>query len=494
MKSRLSFYILTIVMAFAISACDDEDSFTVSPSNILTFSMDTVKLDTVFSTVPSSTRSFWVYNKSGDGLRCSTVRLENGNQTGFRVNVDGVFLSSTSGYQVNDIEIRNKDSIRVFVEVTTPNNNNGDPRKVEDNLVFTLESGVQQKVNLNAYSWDADLMRNVDIQQDATIGNLGKPVVIYGGLTVSENATLTIAPGTTLYFHGDAAIDVHGRLVCQGTADNKIVLRGDRLDRMFDYLPYDNVSGQWQGLHFHETSYDNLISHTDIHSTFDGVVVDSSDVSKPTLTVEYSMIYNCQGTALSVTNSNVVIRNTLLANTLDDCLFVDGGIVNINNCTLAQFYPFDANRGSALRFSSLKYPLHQLTCRNSLITGYAQDEMTALHENVEDNIFNFDFSNCIIRTPKIMTDDSLHFVNVTYEEYTDTVKAGKKHFRKIDTDNLRYDFSLDSISPAIDKADVLSAEPLDINGSQRDDAPDIGAYEYKKDALASKKNRKIHKL
>ena len=95
MKSRLSFYILTIVMAFAISACDDEDSFTVSPSNILTFSMDTVKLDTVFSTVPSSTRSFWVYNKSGDGLRCSTVRLENGNQTGFRVNVDGVFLSST---------------------------------------------------------------------------------------------------------------------------------------------------------------------------------------------------------------------------------------------------------------------------------------------------------------------------------------------------------------------------------------------------------------
>lgn len=494
MKSRILFYILTIFVALAISSCDDEDSFTVSPSNILTFSVDTVRLDTVFSTVPSSTRSFWVYNKSGDGLRCNSVRLEHGNQNGFRVNVDGVYLSPTSGYQVNDIEIRNKDSIRVFVELTSPTNNNGSPRKIEDNLVFALESGVQQKVNLNAYSWDADLMRNVRIYEDATIGNTSKPIVIYGGLTVAENATLTVAPGTTLYFHGDAGIDVQGRLVCAGTAENNVVLRGDRLDRMFDYLPYDNVSGQWQGLRFHETSYDNRISYTDIHSTFDGVVVDSSDVSKPTLTLEYSSIYNCQGTALSVTNSNVELRNTLLANTLNDCLYVDGGIVNMNNCTLAQFYPFDANRGVALRFSSLKYPLHQLTCRNSLITGYSQDELSAVHEDVEGNIFNFDFSNSIIRTPKIMTDDSLHFVNVVYEEYTDTVKAGAKHFRKIDIDNQRYDFSLDSISPAIDKADVLTAEPLDITGSRRDDAPDIGAYEYKKEAMVPTKNRKIHRL
>ncbi len=70
----------------------------------LRFSTDTVSLDTTFSNVPTPTRSFWVYNHSGKSLRCSTVRLENGNQTGFRVNVDGTFLRidcrlSDSGYR-----------------------------------------------------------------------------------------------------------------------------------------------------------------------------------------------------------------------------------------------------------------------------------------------------------------------------------------------------------------------------------------------------------
>jgi hypothetical protein len=67
----------------------DNDSFTTSTSNELSFSTDTVKMDTVFSNVPTATRSFWVYNHSGEGLRCSSVRLEQGATTGFRVNVDG---------------------------------------------------------------------------------------------------------------------------------------------------------------------------------------------------------------------------------------------------------------------------------------------------------------------------------------------------------------------------------------------------------------------
>ena len=101
-------------MSFAVAAvisCDD-DTFGTSPSLSLTFSTDTVRLDTLFSTVPSSTRSFWVYNKSGDGIRCATVKQERGNQSGFRVNVHGIYLGQTNGYATNEIEISNKDSIR----------------------------------------------------------------------------------------------------------------------------------------------------------------------------------------------------------------------------------------------------------------------------------------------------------------------------------------------------------------------------------------------
>ena len=91
------------------------------------------------------------------------------------------------------------------------------------------------------------------------------------------------------------------------------------------------------------------------------------------------------------------------------------------------------------------------------------------------------FDHCIIRTPKITTEDSIHFVNVIFEEYEDTVKTGRKNFVKIDSQNLRYDFRLDSISPAINAADPVSAMPYDREGWRRDDKPDIGAYEFFKE-------------
>lgn len=117
MKTKNIYIVFTLLILCLFWSCDDEESFSVSLSSLLTFSSDTIKLDTVFSTVPSSTCSFWVYNKSGKGLRNINVRLENGNQAGFRVNVDGAYLSPTSGFQVNDIEVRNKDSIRVLLSL-----------------------------------------------------------------------------------------------------------------------------------------------------------------------------------------------------------------------------------------------------------------------------------------------------------------------------------------------------------------------------------------
>ena len=109
MKQRQIGWLMAIVIL--LMACSDDDSFTTSPSNLLTFSVDSVKLDTVFARVPSSTSTFWVYNKSGNGLRCSSVRLAQGNQTGFRVNVDGLYLGATEGFQTSEIEVRDGDSI-----------------------------------------------------------------------------------------------------------------------------------------------------------------------------------------------------------------------------------------------------------------------------------------------------------------------------------------------------------------------------------------------
>ena len=89
---------------------DDED-FSSSRADLLTFSTDTVRLDTTFSNVPTPTRTMWVYNRSGKGIRCRNIRLEGGNQEGFRVNLDGTFLGQAAGFQTSDVEIRKGDSI-----------------------------------------------------------------------------------------------------------------------------------------------------------------------------------------------------------------------------------------------------------------------------------------------------------------------------------------------------------------------------------------------
>ncbi len=131
-------YIWLVAAVFLAASCSDDDTFSTSTSDVLTFSVDTIRMDTVFSRVPSSRRSLWVYNKSGASLRCSSVRLANGSRSGFRVNVDGEYLGGESSYQATDVEVRKADSIFVNIELTSSPNNKIGPQLMEDNLVFTL--------------------------------------------------------------------------------------------------------------------------------------------------------------------------------------------------------------------------------------------------------------------------------------------------------------------------------------------------------------------
>ena len=265
MNSKHILYIIGIVLLSAFSACTDDETFSTSTSNLLTFSTDTVRLDTTFSNVPTTAKSLWLFNRSGAGIRLSSVRLENGNQSGYRVNVNGTYLGPTVGYQDHDIEIRKGDSIRIFVELTSASQRSDVPQLVEDNLIFNYESGVEQKVNLNGYSWDATLLQSPRISHDTLISST-KPVVVLGGMYVDSAATLTLGQGTTLYFHENAGLHVYGKLISSGTPENNVVLRGDRIDHMFDYLPYDRTPGQWRGIHFYASSYDNRLQFTDLHS------------------------------------------------------------------------------------------------------------------------------------------------------------------------------------------------------------------------------------
>ena len=124
--------------------------------------------------------------------------------------------------------------------------------------------------------------------------------------------------------------------------------------------------------------------------------------------------------------------------------------------------------------------MKQLRVTNSLLTGYADDVLLGSKDSTLNNVFNYSFDHCLVRTPKPETADSVYLTNIIYEDVKDTAKGAEKHFVRIDTDKLRYDFRLDSTSKAINAASTETSYPTDRDGKMRDERPDIGAYEYEK--------------
>lgn len=415
--------LLLLILSTLFVGCSDNDKFSSDASAMLEFSIDSVEMDTVFSKTSTRTYDFWVYNKGNAGIRINDVHLIQPSKSGFRVNVDGNYVDSVA----YDFEIRKGDSIRVFVELTAPETLQKDPQRIEDLLVFSLENGRMQPIKLGAYSWKALFFdEELIVDGDMTIDER-QPVVIKKGIVVKKDATLTLSH-TQLYFHDGAGIEVQGTI----KADS-CLFRGDRLDRMFPYLPYDRVSGQWKGIFIKENSKDNTFLDCEIRSSCAGISCEkNSDLSLLRCT-----IVNCKGTGLDLSESTASLDSCRIANTLGDCLSLIGSSVNINHTTLAQFYPFSADRGVSLRFDSES----MIACENTLVTGYEEDVIMG-------DGTSFYFENCILRT--YQPADTEDFVNIIWETPKDEIQ-GEKHFVTFDTDNLFYNFTIKEESPAYQK-------------------------------------------
>ena len=474
---------LFFILPFLLAACDHYDDFTSDRSQTLSFSVDSIRFDTFITTIPSATKTLIVRNQGEAGLRIREVRLEGGAGSPFRINVDGQDLSRTAGNRATDFEVRRRDSIFVRCEVTVPEQHADAPVGVEDAILFTLESGVTQRVVLTAGGQDAWFMRGQTIQADTTLA-VGRPIVVYDSLVVAQGATLTLAAGTQLLFHEGAGLVVRGRVVADGTLEAPVVLRGDRTDHIFDYLTYDRLPSRWEGVTIALTSAENQFTYTDLHSARFDIVCDTTvtdTASLTTLTLLSCRLHNIGGDGLRLKDCRTVVRNTEVSNTQGHCVSVTGGLSDFLYCTLAQFYPLSADRGAALYFANYEgddyHALHRLNFINSVITGYAEDVLIGSSLPNADCRFEYFFKNCFVATEKVT--DSPRFVEITYDDDEET--ASWKNFKLVDTDNFIYDFTPLRTSKMRNIADSNYGQDLllDRMGRNRlaDGAPDAGCYE-----------------
>lgn len=489
---RTLFYsILTLLLVVVVAACDDYDKWTVSPSAKLEFSVDTVAFDTIITRMSSPTKSLVVFNKHDEGLRISRIETQQRNDSRFRVNVDGQYLYGGVG---EDFEVRRQDSIFVKVEVTLPEMDQDAPQHYEDQLVFTLESGVQQKVLLMADGQDVYVLRGETFQRDTTL-EAGRPYLIYDSLVVGKDATLTLDPGVCLLFHDSVSLAVHGQLVAEGTLEQPILFRGDRLDRMFTNFLYDNTTNRWGGIHFYGESHDNVMTQCDVHSGDYGIRCDSAlvlDIEHPTLMLQDCVVHNVGGDGLAAQDCYVQAIGTQFSNTLGATVSLVGGAYTFLHCTIAQFYPWSADRSYALYLANnvgseeADYRhLYWAYFLNCVITGYAEDVIQGNIAENQDYKCDYLFQNSFLRT--VESKDSVRFVNVIYDlkdEKNDPERlVGSENFVLFETKNIQYDFTPDSLSRIRGMADPeLTRQycPLDRRGRDRmvEGKPDAGAYQF----------------
>lgn len=480
--------LLALLLALLVVACSDYESFSNDPNFRLTFSQDTIAFDTLISTIPSSTKTLYAFNNNGNGMRISSIQLEGGANSRFRVNVDGRYLADGMW---NDFEVLKHDSLIVRIEMTPPEVGSTEPLYFEDKLHFLLENGAKQTVVLSGGSVDAYIQKGgLIIEEDATFLT-DKPYVIYDSLVVKEGATLTLTEGTTLMFHDKAALHVYGRLLVEGTLEKPVVLRGDRMDHMFDYLLYDNTPSRWEGVIIHNGSYGNKFYQCDLHSALFGIIVEDTeqvkpDESKPSVTLDCCILHNIGGDGLQLNNCVSEVTNTQISNTLGHTVNINGGSHTFIYCTLAQFYPFTANRGDGLHLASsedygdygLLRKAHFINC---VITGYGPDVIMGEYIP-QDGTCDYLFHHCFLNTPPV---DDEHFEACIFDQDKKKNEEEKlvreDNFMLFDTDNFIYDFTPkeDSKIRSLADPDYVGLPLFDRLGVSRlaDEGPDAGCYE-----------------
>lgn len=483
-------HILTAVFCLFLlccfESCEKDEDFNFSADGRLEFSDDTISFDTVYSTLGSSTRRFVVYNNSDKGVRLTSVRLASSGNSGFRINVDGNYNT-----QFTDVEICHDDSIFVFVEITAKQQNSDSPILISDSLLFELPNGKKQFVLLEAYGQNVTILRGKHISANTTL-NSKIPYVIFDSLVVDESKTLTISEGTTMCFHGNAELIIHGDIKAFGSVKKPITFKSDRTDKIFPYLPYDNVVGMWKGIRIAKESKMCLFDHCDIHAGSYGIKTEiPENMKSPTqLGIYNTVVNNVSGHGLDLNSNITLVVNSQISNTLGNCVNVIGGQHEFYHTTLAQFYPWKSNVvvGHALAFTNNdgenNFDLDDLQFYNCLITGYSDDEIYGSSSENKDINFCYNFRNSLLLTDSTGLDLE-QFKGCIFEN--DTTYSKKKNFKKLFYDDYSSDFRLDSLSKArnigvsLDSILPVTLRELlltDKNGKNRPkNSPDAGCYQ-----------------
>ena len=507
---RYLIVMIPLVLSAILGGCREDFTFR-SSSGELRFSRDTVYLDTVFNGISTATYNLKVFNTSGDDIRIPEVYLENGENSAFRLNVNG-----QAGKYFSDVEIPARDSIFIFIEatlsLTDPNPggylltdaiNFGESTSVQQVQLVTLVrdavflypdriSGIPETIPIGTDETGTEIrISGFELEDDQLTFTKDKPYVIYGYAAVPSGKTLLIEAGTRVHFHEASGLLVQqgGRLVISGDEstdpallENEVIFEGDRLEPRFS-----NVPGQWGTLWIAPGSTGNSIKHLTVKNAIVGLLVEGDPSPDPVkLQLENSRFLNSSNINILARNTSITAVNTITGNAGQVSTYLtEGGDYRFTHTTIANYWNSGFRSYPSLVIDNFRvntdnttqaFPLSRAEFTNCIITGNSEVEYLLYQD--PNAVFNVSFAYCLLQfetTDAELLSDPLYDFDDT-ALYTSIIRNGNPGFKDAVSEN----FMLTADSEAIDAGDpaLLNEFPTDINGIVRDAQPDNGAHEF----------------
>lgn len=458
-----------------LNSCEDE-KYMNSTEARLVFSVDTVRFDTIFTTVGSTTQHLKVYNPYSQPVMISRIKLSGGDNSKFRLNINGIPAG-----ELFDVPVPANDSIYIFVEVTIDPLGGNLPIVVKDSIEFVTNTN-QQKVLLEAWGQDINIVR--ESVRSNTTWTADKPYVVYANTLVDSKATLTVKAGSRVYFHKGTGLYVKGKLQVNGTFEKPVIFQADRLEDA-----YKNIPDQWNGIFLYSGSHDNEIKWSEIKNANIGLQVGNiENEGYASVNIQNTKIYNHSYAGIFALKSKVAASNVLIANCgYYGAALLIGGEYEFYHTTIANYWGgynsrsrstpsvmvsdhvvVEQSGGSKITY---KGDLTKAFFGNSIVTGNAITGNELELARLGSQTFNFRFEHCLLQLA-----DTFNVSNPKY--YRNILKNGNVRF--VDP-YVKMNFQLDTLSAAKDAGapEIGSLFPLDLLNQNRtkDAAPDLGAYE-----------------
>lgn len=490
-----------LFVVFNFFSCKKNKLTTDSGAKV-SFSQDSILFDTVFTTIGSSTRNFRIRNKNNSRINISSIVLQGGTASAFKINVDG-----SPGTSFTDVEIAANDSIYVFVQVKVNPTNSNSPLIVSDVLRFVV-NGNEQIVQLEAWGQDAYYHYPTDAikfrdgsylpyslcdNNVASFTQVGyeivwkkdKPHVIYGYCVVDSLQKLKIQAGTKIYLNYRASLWVFkdGQIQVLGQKSNEVIFQGARREKTLTGtlsgidVDFTDEPGLWDRIWINEGSENNIIDYAIIKNGFIGIQAEifGNTIGVPgKLTITNTKIQNMSKWGLYCLAYKVVGSNNVISNCQEHSLNLTlGGAYSFIHCTFANFWSKDKPRELATinvnNYTETQVIPINAYFGNCIIDGKLTNEMNLdIKSTATPTVV---FSNSWIKT-NANTSDANQFINIKKASTSLKYKDTEKYDFEPDNETLHKGF----VHP---KASTDAAlVPTDIMGISRNTSSiTAGAYE-----------------